>query len=43
MILARGLWPAALLTLAALGAAWLLARAMAPRRAGMAFAAEGAA
>jgi len=35
MIMARGFWPAALVTLAALGAAALLARAMAPRRPGL--------
>jgi hypothetical protein len=32
MILARGLWPAALVTAAALAAAVLLARLRAPRR-----------
>jgi putative membrane protein len=39
MILARGLWPAALLTLAALGAAALLARSLGPSRLAMAEAA----
>jgi len=43
MILARGLWPAALVTLAALGAAALLARLRAPRRRASLAAAEAAA
>jgi len=43
MILARGLWPAALLTLAALAAAALFARAASPRRAPLPRAAEAAA
>lgn len=43
MILARGLWPAALLTLAALGAAALFARAAAPGRVPVSRAAEAAA
>ncbi|HEU4561492.1 MAG TPA: carotenoid biosynthesis protein [Longimicrobium sp.] len=42
MIVARGFWPAALLTLAALGAAVVLARLRAPRR-GLAVPAEAAA
>jgi uncharacterized membrane protein len=42
MILAKGLWPAALVTVAALGAAALLARGMAPGRVS-AFSAEAAA
>lgn len=43
MILARGLWPAALVTVAALGAAVLLARLRAPRRPLVLSAAEAAA
>ncbi|HET7231049.1 MAG TPA: carotenoid biosynthesis protein [Longimicrobium sp.] len=43
MILARGLWPAALVTLAALGAAVLLARLRAPRRRASLSTAEAAA
>jgi uncharacterized membrane protein len=43
MILARGLWPAALVTLAALGAAALLARGTASRRVPVSRTAEAAA